>query len=129
MIFSPIPSEVVFPLVGFTALSRALGIENAIGMATAGSLGSTAGAILIYFVSLKVGRTAIAQFGKRIRVSEQEIERAERWFEQYGSIPVFTGRMIPGIREIISIPAGIAQMNFGKFVVYTFAGSLLWCII
>src|SRR5918911_4722137 len=78
VIFSPIPSEVVFPLVGFTALSRALGIENAIGMATAGSLGSTAGAILIYFVSLKVGRTAIAQFGKRVRVSEQEIEKAER---------------------------------------------------
>jgi membrane protein DedA with SNARE-associated domain len=129
VIFPPIPSEVIFPLVGFTALSRALGIENAIGMATVGSLGSTAGAILIYLVSLKVGRAAIARFGKRVRVSEQEIEKAERWFKKYGSIAVFTGRMIPGIREIVSIPAGIAQMNLVKFIVYTFAGSLLWCII
>jgi membrane protein DedA with SNARE-associated domain len=129
VIFPPIPSEVIFPLVGFTAQSRALGVENAIGMATMGALGSTAGATLIYFVSLKVGRAAIVRFGTRVRVSEPEIEKAEKWFEKYGSIAVFTGRMIPGIREIISIPAGIAQMNFAKFVIYTFAGSLLWCII
>ena len=129
VIFPPIPSEVIFPLVGFTAQSRELGVENAMGMATVGALGSTAGAILIYFVSLKVGRTVIVRFGKRIRVSEREIEKAERWFEKYGSIAVFTARMIPGIREIISIPAGIAQMNFAKFIGYTFAGSLLWCFI
>jgi membrane protein DedA with SNARE-associated domain len=129
VIFPPIPSEVIFPLVGFTAQSRALGVENAIGMATMGALGSTAGAILIYFVSLKVGRAAIVRFGTRVRVSEREIEKAEKWFEKYGSIAVFTARMIPGLREIISIPAGIAQMNFAKFVGYTFAGSLLWCIV
>src|ERR671922_1770283 len=129
VIFPPIPSEVIFPLVGFTAQSRELGVENAIGMATVGALGSTAGAILIYFVSLKVGRTVIVRFGKRIGVSEREIEKAEKWFEKYGSIAVFAARMIPGVREIISIPAGIAQMNFAKFVGYTFAGSLLWCII
>jgi membrane protein DedA with SNARE-associated domain len=129
MIFPPIPSEVIFPLVGFIAQNRGLGLENTIGMATVGALGSTAGAVVIYFVSAKVGRIAIVRFGKRIRISEQEIEKAERWFEKYGSIAVFTARMIPGIREIISIPAGIGQMNFAKFVGYTFAGSLLWCII
>jgi membrane protein DedA with SNARE-associated domain len=129
VIFPPIPSEVIFPLVGFTAQSRALGVENAIGMATMGALGSTAGAILIYLVSLKIGRAAIVRFGTRVRVSEREIEKAEKWFEKYGSIAVFTARMIPGLREIISIPAGIAQMNFAKFVGYTFAGSLLWCIV
>jgi membrane protein DedA with SNARE-associated domain len=129
VIFPPIPSEVIFPLVGFIVQSRTLGVENAIGMATMGALGSTAGAALIYFISLKVGRTAIVRFGSRVRVSEREIEKVEKWFEKYGSIAVFTGRMIPGVREIISIPAGIAQMNFAKFVVYTFAGSLLWCII
>src|SRR5918994_1413366 len=84
VIFPPVPSEVIFPLVGFTAQNRGLGLENAIGMASVGAL---------------------------------------------GSIAVFTARMIPGIREIISIPAGIGQMNFAKFVGYTFAGSLLWCII
>ncbi|HWS20057.1 MAG TPA: DedA family protein [Nitrososphaera sp.] len=129
VIFPPIPSEVIFPLVGYTAQNRGLGLENAIGMATVGALGSTAGAVLIYFISGKVGRAAIARFGKRVRISEHELEKAENWFEKYGSIAVFTGRMMPGIREIISIPAGIAQMNFAKFVGYTFAGSALWCII
>jgi membrane protein DedA with SNARE-associated domain len=129
VIFPPIPSEVIFPLVGFTAQNRGLGLENAIGMATVGAFGSTVGAVLIYFISAKVGRTAIMRFGKRVRISEQEIEKAERWFEKYGSIAVFTARMIPGIREIISIPAGISRMSLAKFVGYTFAGSLLWCVI
>jgi membrane protein DedA with SNARE-associated domain len=129
VIFPPIPSEVIFPLVGFTVQSRGMGLENIIGMGTVGGLGSTAGAVAIYFVSAKVGRAAIARFGRRVKISEQEIEKAERWFEKYGSIAVFTARMIPGIREIISIPAGIGQMNIAKFVGYTFAGSLLWCII
>ena len=129
MIFPPIPSEVIFPLVGFIAQNRGLGLENTIGMAIVGALGSTAGAVVIYLVSAKVGRIAIVRFGKRVRIREQEIEKAERWFEKYGSIAVFTARMIPGIREIISIPAGIGQMNLAKFVGYTFAGSLLWCTI
>jgi membrane protein DedA with SNARE-associated domain len=129
VIFPPIPSEVIFPLVGFTAQNRGLGLENTIGMASVGALGSTVGAVLIYFVAAKVGRAAIMRFGKRVRVSEQEIEKAERWFEKYGSVAVFTARLIPGIREIISIPAGISRMNLPKFVGYTFAGSLLWCVI
>ena len=129
VIFPPIPSEVIFPLVGFTAQNRGLGLENAIGMATVGALGSTTGAVFIYLVSAKVGRTAIVRLGRRVRIGEQEIEKAEMWFEKYGSIAVLTARMMPGIREIISIPAGIGQMNFAKFVGYTFAGSLLWCII
>lgn len=129
VIFPPIPSEVIFPLVGFTVQNRGLGLESVVGMATMGALGSTAGAVLIYFVSAKVGRMAIMRFGKRVRISEQEIEKAEKWFERYGSIAVLTARMIPGVREIISIPAGIGQMNLVKFMVYTFVGSLLWCII
>jgi membrane protein DedA with SNARE-associated domain len=129
VIFPPIPSEVIFPLVGYTVQNRGLGLENAISMATVGALGSTAGAVLIYFISGKVGRAAIARFGKRVRIGEHDIEKAENWFEKYGPIAVFTGRMIPGVREIISIPAGIARMNFAKFVGYTFAGSVLWCIV
>jgi membrane protein DedA with SNARE-associated domain len=129
VIFPPIPSEVIFPLVGYTVQNRGLGLENAISMATVGALGSTAGAVLIYFISVKVGRAAIARFGKRVRIGEHDIEKAENWFEKYGPIAVFTGRMMPGVREIISIPAGIARMNFAKFVGYTFAGSVLWCIV
>lgn len=128
VIFPPIPSEVVFPLVGFIARNEGLGLENAIGMAATGALGSTAGAVLIYFVSMKVGRAAIVRFGRRVRVSEREIERAEKWFAKYGPAAVFTARMVPGVRELISIPAGIGRMNLTKFVAYTFAGSLVWCI-
>jgi membrane protein DedA with SNARE-associated domain len=128
VIFPPIPSEVIFPLVGYTAYSERLGLENAIGMAAVGALGSTAGAIMIYFVSRKVGRAAILKFGKRVRVGEAELGKAERWFQKYGSIAVFTGRMVPGIREIISIPAGIGGMSFAKFVAFTFVGSLLWSV-
>lgn len=128
VIFPPIPSEVVFPLVGFTAQSRGLGLENALGMAATGAFGSTAGAIPIYFISMKIGRAAIVRFGKRVRISEHEIEKAEKWFVKYGALAVFTARMVPGIREIISIPAGIGRMKLAKFVAYTFAGSLVWCI-
>lgn len=128
VIFPPIPSEVIFPLVGFTAQSEGLGLGNAIGMAIVGALGSTIGAIVIYFVSMKVGRAAIVKFGKRIRVGEQEIERAEKWFTRYGPVAVFIARMVPGIREIISIPAGIGKMSLVRFTAFTFAGSLVWCI-
>jgi membrane protein DedA with SNARE-associated domain len=129
VVFPPIPSEVIFPLVGFTVQSGGLGLGNAVGMAAAGALGSTAGAIVIYFVAMKLGRAAIVWFGRRIRVSECEIEKAETWFAKYGAVAVFFGRMVPGIREIISIPAGIGRMNFVKFVTYTFAGSLVWCVV
>jgi membrane protein DedA with SNARE-associated domain len=129
VILPPIPSEVIFPLVGFTAQSEGLGLGNAIGMAIAGAIGSTAGAIVIYGISMKLGRAAIVKFGKRVRVGEKEIERAEKWFTKYGSVAVFTARMVPGIREIISIPAGIGKMNLGRFTIFTFAGSLVWSIV
>jgi membrane protein DedA with SNARE-associated domain len=125
-IFPPIPSEVVFPLVGFTAQSKGLGLANALGMAATGALGATAGAIVIYFAAQKVGRAAILRFGKRVRVSEHDLVKAEDWFKKYGPAAVFFGRMVPGVREIISIPAGIGGMNIAKFTVFTFAGSLVW---
>jgi membrane protein DedA with SNARE-associated domain len=128
VIFPPIPSEVIFPLVGYTAYSEGLGLENAIGMAATGALGSTVGAIMIYFISKKVGRAAILKFGKHVRIGEAELGKAERWFQKYGSLAVFTGRMVPGIREIISIPAGIGGMGLPKFIAFTFLGSLLWSV-
>ena len=128
VIFPPIPSEVIFPLVGYTAYSEGLGLQNAIGMAAVGASGSTAGAIMIYYVSKRVGRAAILRFGKHLRIGEAELGKAERWFQKYGSVAVFTGRMVPGIREIISIPAGIGGMGLPKFIAFTFFGSLLWSV-
>lgn len=125
-IFPPIPSEVIFPLVGFTAQSKGLGLANAFGMAATGALGATAGAIAIYLVAQKIGRAAILRFGKYMKVSERDVAKAEDWFKKYGPAAVFFGRMVPGIREIISIPAGIGGMSLPKFTVFTFAGSLVW---
>lgn len=128
VIFPPIPSEVVFPLVGFTAQSNGLGLHNAIGMATTGALGSTAGAVLIYFIAKKLGRAAIIRYGRYVMIREGDLQRAEKWFAKYGSLAVFSARMVPGVREIISIPAGIGGMNLPRFVVFTFAGSLAWSV-
>lgn len=128
VIFPPIPSEIVFPLVGFTAQSKGLGLENAIGMATVGALGSTAGAIVIYYLAKVLGRAAILRYGRYVRVGEQELVKAEKWFAKYGPVAVFSARMVPGVRELISIPAGIGGMGVPKFVAFTFAGSLVWSV-
>jgi membrane protein DedA with SNARE-associated domain len=128
-IFPPIPSELIFPLVGFTAQDKQLGIANAIGMAIVGASGSTIGAIIIYFISLKFGKVAILRFGKYVRINELKLQKAQLWFEKYGVLAVFAGRLAPGIREIISVPAGIGRMNLLKFIVFTFVGSSIWSII
>lgn len=126
VMFPPIPSEVVFPLVGFTVYHNGLGIENAIGMAGVGALGSTTGAVLIYFIAMKVGRAAILRYSKYVRVGEKDLQRAENWFAKHGPLAVFSARMVPGVREIISIPAGLGSMNLPKFILFTFAGSMVW---
>lgn len=127
-LFPPIPSEVIFPLVGFVAYSKNLGIEHVFGMAIVGAVGSTVGAIIIYFISLWIGKSALLRFGRYIRVGESTFQRAESWFDKHGSVAVFAGRMAPGVREIISVPAGLSKMNLPKFIVFTFAGSSIWSI-
>jgi membrane protein DedA with SNARE-associated domain len=127
-LFPPIPSEVIFPLVGFVAYHNNLGILHAISMGLVGAIGSTVGAIIIYYLSLKIGKPTILKFGKHIKVSEKGFMKAELWFQKYGAIAVFSGRMAPAIRELISIPAGIGHMNIMKFILFTFAGSAIWSV-
>jgi membrane protein DedA with SNARE-associated domain len=129
-LFPPIPSELVFPLIGFTAQTNDLGIAEVIGMAIIGAVGSTVGAIIIYYIALKLGLPAITRIGKRYHlISESDIKKTETWFARHGELAVFLGRMAPGIRELISIPAGIAGMNILKFTFFTFIGSSVWSII
>ena len=126
-LFPPIPSELVFPLVGFSAQTNDLGIAGAIGMALIGAVGSTVGAIIIYYIALKIGLPAITRIGKRYHlISESDIKKTETWFVRHGELAVFLGRMAPGIRELISIPAGIAEMNIVRFTFFTFIGSCVW---
>lgn len=127
-IFPPIPSEVIFPLAGFIGFKSNFGYFETFVMALSGAIGATFGAILIYFISLKIGRLAIIKIGKYVFVSEQKIQTAEKWFERYGVYAVFLGRMAPGVRELISVPAGIAKMPIGKFTFFTFLGSLVWSL-
>jgi membrane protein DedA with SNARE-associated domain len=128
-IFPPIPSELIFPLAGFVGFKSNFTYFETFLMASSGAVGATFGAIVIYIVSFKIGRIAIVKLGKYVFVSEKKIESAERWFEKYGIYAVFLGRMAPGVRELISVPAGIARMPFAKYVTFTFFGSLIWSVI
>lgn len=128
-LFPPIPSELVFPLIGFSAQTNDLGMAGAIGMAIVGAVGSTVGAIIIYFIALKIGLPTITRIGKRYHLlSESDLKKTETWFVRHGELAVFLGRMAPGIRELISIPAGIAEMNIIRFTFFTFIGSCIWSI-
>lgn len=128
-LFPPIPSELVFPLIGFSAQTNGLGMAGAIGMAIIGAAGSTVGAIIIYFVALKIGLPTITRIGKRYHlISESDIRKTETWFVRHGELAIFLGRMAPGIRELISIPAGIAEMNIVRFIFFTFIGSCIWSL-
>ncbi|WP_232038045.1 DedA family protein [Candidatus Nitrosocosmicus franklandus] len=128
-IFPPIPSEVIFPLAGFVGFRSNFTYLETFLMAVSGAVGATIGAVLIYFISLKIGRIAIVKLGKYVFVSEEKIETAEKWFEKYGIYAVFLGRMAPGVRELISVPAGIARMPIVKFTIFTFLGSLVWSTV
>lgn len=127
-LFPPIPSELIFPLAGIAAFTKDLGfIEGVLGMSLAGAAGSTVGALIIYYISRKIGRVAILKLGNHIGIGEKELEKAEKWFDKHGSVAVFFGRMAPGIRELVSIPAGIEKMKLSTFITFTFAGSFVWC--
>src|SRR5688572_248422 len=119
-LFPPIPSELIFPLAGITAFTKDLGVlEGVIGMSLAGAAGSTAGALIIYYVSRRIGRDRVLKLGNRVGVGEKELEKAEEWFEKHGQAAVFFGRMAPGIRELISIPAGFEKMKLSSFIIFT----------
>jgi membrane protein DedA with SNARE-associated domain len=103
-------------------------MEGALGMATMGAAGSTMGAIIIYYVSMRIGRPLIIKYGRYVGIGKREIEKTEAWFERHGQAAVFFGRMAPGIREIVSIPAGLQRMKLPVFILFTFAGSLVWSV-
>jgi membrane protein DedA with SNARE-associated domain len=126
----PIPSELIFPLAGFAAHINDLGIFTAVGMAIVGALGSTVGALIIYYAALVIGEPAILKIGKKYHIlSESDIVKTRSWFDKYGELAILLGRMAPGIRELISIPAGIAEMNIVRFTLFTFIGSCIWSLV
>ncbi|MDP3026517.1 MAG: DedA family protein [Nanoarchaeota archaeon] len=125
-IFPPIPSEVVMPLAGYLASLGNYGYLGLLIVTLCSTLGATIGAIIIYYASLKLGRFFILKYGKYFLINEENLSSAERWFEKYGAKAVFFGRMAPGIRELVSIPAGFSKMDFKKFLFYTLLGTFIW---
>jgi len=128
-IFPPIPSEAVFPLAGYIVLQNEMPFFHVIGVGIVGGCGATLGAFIIFLIALKLGRVGLYKYIKYAKIKESSIEKADRWFEKYGDKSVIIGRLIPGIRELVSIPAGIFGMKIPKFLIYTFIGSCAWSII
>jgi len=125
-IVPPIPTLAIFPTAGFLASQQGIPLIGVIPMIILGATGATIGTSAIYFIALKLGRVVLLRYLKYVKVSEKKLERVENWFEKYGDITVFLGRMIPVMREMISVPAGLLKMRIPKFVLYTFAGSCVW---
>ncbi len=121
----PLPSEVIMPFAGFVAWEGKLAL---LGVALAGTLGCLAGALVLYGIGLYGGRPLLDRYGKYIFVRKSELDRADKWFEQYGDITVFVSRLLPVVRSFFSLPAGMTHMNLAKFSLYTTLGSFPWCL-
>ena len=126
-VFPPIPSEIIMPSAGYTASKGELTL---IGVIMAGSAGSILAAMLLYWIGRKVPQQRLfkltERYGKYLRIQVSDLEKALDWFNKHGHRIVFFGRMIPAVRSLISIPAGMSKMPFAKFMFYSIAGTLIW---
>ena len=122
----PVPSELVMPPAGYLAAKGEMNLVIAIAC---GVLGSVLGALANYGVALWLGRAVIRRAGRYLLISEKALDRAERFFDRHGEISTLLGRMLPVVRHLISIPAGIARMSLPRFVLFTGLGAFLWCTI
>jgi membrane protein DedA with SNARE-associated domain len=124
--FIPFPSEIVLVPAGYLASKGDMDISLIL---LASLLGSIGGALINYFGALYVGRKFLLRYGKYFFISETTLDKMESFFKTHGAISTFTGRLIPGIRQLISIPAGLSKMNLKVFIFYTSLGALIWSII
>ena len=122
----PVPSEIVIPPAAFLAAQGKLSFP---GVVLAGTLGSYLGSAITYWASRLIGRPLIVKYGRFVLLSPKKLERAERWLARYEAGGIFFARLLPVVRHLISIPAGIVRMNFGLFSVMTITGSAIWCYI
>ena len=122
-VFPPIPSELVLPLAGFEVGRGNLSLVGALVASTAGSL---IGASLLYALARRGGRPAVLRLRSILRVNEEDLERAEHRFQRHSAWMVVLGRMVPGIRSLVSVPPGLLRMPFGRYLALTFVGSVVW---
>ncbi|MBL4834762.1 MAG: DedA family protein [Pseudomonas sp.] len=126
-IFPPIPSELIMPLAGFSA---AKGELNFFGVVAAGTAGSVVGALPWYYAGAKLGQDRLMHFAEKhgywLTMCPEDIEKADDWFSRHGKAAVFFGRLLPTVRTLISVPAGLARMPMVAFIAYSTVGSLIW---
>ena len=124
--FIPFPSEIVLIPAGYLAAQG----DMSIGMIMSAALGgSMLGAFINYYLALTLGRKLLTKYGKYFFIKENALEKMDSYFSKHGHISTFTGRLIPGIRQLISVPAGLARMNIVQFSIYTALGAGLWALI
>jgi membrane protein DedA with SNARE-associated domain len=121
----PLPSEVIMPFSGYLVF---LGKYSLWSVGLAGAFGCVVGSIPAYYLGMYGGRPLIEKYGKYILMSRHDLDMADRWFDRHGEATVFFARLLPVIRTFIAFPAGVARMEMKRFIAYTFAGSLPWCL-
>ncbi|WP_292000226.1 DedA family protein [Caldivirga sp.] len=122
----PIPSEVILPFTGYLIYIGHLSLIPALIDSTIASL---VGSLILYLLSYYIGYSIVLKLGRYVGISKKHLDAAEQWFNKYGGISVVLAKFIPGIRALISIPAGVARMNVWLFMVYTIIGSTIWNIV
>jgi membrane protein DedA with SNARE-associated domain len=120
----PLPSEVIMPFAGYLVH---MGKLSLLGVATAGAIGCNLGSVVAYWIGAYGGRPLVEKFGRYVLLSQHDLDRVTHYFEKFGGITVFFGRLLPVVRTFIALPAGIAKMPQGRFHLYTFLGSWPWC--
>jgi membrane protein DedA with SNARE-associated domain len=122
----PLPSEIIMPFAGFLVFKGEMVLWM---VAFAGALGCVVGSIPAYYLGMYGGRPLVEKYGKWVLISHKDLKWADHAFEKHGEIIIFIGRLLPAVRTFIAFPAGIARMHMGKFIAYTFVGSLIWCYL
>lgn len=133
----PLPSEVVMPPAAHLAWTQGIdffgakltGWPGQLALVVAGTVGSWIGATVMYWFSRVAGRPIVMRFGKYVFISPHKVEGAERWAETYGPFGIFASRLLPVVRHLIGIPAGIVRLNYATFSLYTMIGSAVWCAV
>lgn len=124
--FFPFPSEVAMIPAGYLAAKGEMNLGVAIAVGTAGSL---LGALFNYFLARKYGRKGVLKFGKYFFFTEEKLQKMEKFFVEHGSFSTFVARLIPGVRQLVSLPAGLSKMHLGKFSLHTTLGAGLWVTV
>jgi len=124
--FFPFPSEIIMIPAGYLAYKGDMNIYMVI---STGILGSIAGALFNYYLAMHFGRKFILRYGRYFFIKEETLDKLESFFTKHGELSTFNGRLIPGIRQLISLPAGLARMNVGKFIIYSGLGAGIWVVV